>query len=59
MGIGVTPFKSCSSQKLTIKHFRLLDTQAWVHIHTERCKAMDPQIQPYIFVVYLDGVKGY
>lgn len=56
---GVTPFQAWTSRKPIVKHFRVFGSLAWAHIPVEKCKAMDPQSKPCIFVGYLDDVKGY
>jgi len=56
---GVTPFEAWNSQKPSVKHFQVFGSPTWAHIPTEKCKALDPQSRPCIFVGYPDGVKGY
>lgn len=51
---GVTPFEAWSGWKPSF-----FGSPTWAHIPPEKCKALDRQSTPCIFVGYLDGVKGY
>ena len=55
----MTPFEAWTGDKIDVTHFRIFGSRAWVHIPSEKKKALDPQITPCIFVGYLDDVKGY
>jgi hypothetical protein len=53
------PFEAWICDKLGVTHFRTFRSRAWVHIPSEKRKALDPQSTPCIFVGYPDDVKGY
>jgi hypothetical protein len=42
-----------------VSHFRIFGSRAWAHILTDKRKDLEPQSVECIFVVYLEGVKGY
>jgi hypothetical protein len=42
-----------------VTHFRIFGSRAWARIPSEKRKALDPHSREYIFVGYLDDVKGY
>lgn len=56
---GVSPFEAWSNWKPSVKHFQVFGSPAWAHIPIEKCKALDQQSRPCIFVAYPNGVNGY
>ena len=55
---GMTPFESCSGNKIDVTHFRIFGSRAWDRIPTEK-KALQPQIQECLFVGYSEDSKVY
>jgi hypothetical protein len=56
---GITPFEAWCGKKPVVWNFRVFVSPTWAHIPSKKCKALEPQSQPYIFVYYPNGVKGY
>ena len=51
---GITPFKSWSGHIPYVTHFGIFGSKAWARIPTEKRKALKPQSQECIFVVYIE-----
>ena len=54
-----SPYEAWSGLKLEVTHFCIFGSRTWACIPFEKRKALDPQSTDFIFVGYLDGVKGY
>jgi hypothetical protein len=55
----MTPFEAWISDKPYVTHLCIFKSRTWAHIPSEKRKALDQHTTPYIFVGYLDDVKGY
>ena len=55
----INPFEAWSGHKPDLSYFRIFGSKAWARITLEKRKAMEPQSQEFIFVVYSEDSKGY
>ena len=56
---GITPFEAWSGHKPNVTHFRILGSNTWARIPTEKRKALQPQRKECLFVGYSEYFKGY
>ena len=53
-----TRFEAWSGHKPNVSHFEVFSSKAWVRIHPEKRKALQPQRKESIMVGYAEYQKG-
>ena len=48
----MTPYEAWFGEKPNVSNFRIFETKAWARIHSEKRKALQPQIKECLMVGY-------
>ena len=57
--VDKTPYEAWDGSKSSLAHLRFFGCDAFVHVPKKKRSKLDNKSKKYIFIGYMDGVKGY
>ena len=55
----ITPYEAWFGRKPNLKHFKVFECLAYVHINNEKRRMLDAKYKPFVFMGYCEHSKAY